>query len=138
MGEEHGHAHSHEEHSQGAQESKRGTMVLYGLLALRVTAMAYNPCVIGDISSQMSTMSVVISTRAAAPASASVPVSVGTSGPSASLDSLSAKVLPSGVPKTYGSELKVSYDQPVQSLPILAKLDDSISLESLGTAGKER
>ncbi len=142
MGEEHGHAHSHEEHTHAHEQAKHGTAVLYGLIALLVAVMAYNQSVLGDVSSQMATLSVVISTRAAAPVGNAPPSPAlggqGTAGSSASLEAIAAIVIPSGTPKTYGSELKVSYDQVVQSLPILAKLDDSISLESLGTQGKDR
>ena len=37
-------------------------------------------------------------------------------------------VIPRGIPAVYGSELGVSFEQPVQSLAILAPLDDSIQL----------
>ncbi len=38
-------------------------------------------------------------------------------------------IIPSGVPEIYGTELGISYDEPVAGLAVLKKLDTAISLE---------
>lgn len=47
-------------------------------------------------------------------------------GASSSVDELVGIVISQGVPDIYGEELGVSYDDPVQSLSILAQLDPSL------------
>ncbi|MEK6843094.1 MAG: hypothetical protein AABY04_01270, partial [Candidatus Micrarchaeota archaeon] len=40
------------------------------------------------------------------------------------LQAIANKVIPRGVPAIYGAELKVNFDDPVNSMNVLAKLDD--------------
>ena len=48
------------------------------------------------------------------------------------------KLIPSGTPKDYGAELTVSFDDPVPSLAVLAKLDRAIPTSSLTEEQKTR
>ncbi len=64
-------------------------------------------------------------TQPPATQSASQPISTGTS---TDLNALVAKVIPTGVPDVYGSELGISFDDPVKALGVLAKLDDGKGL----------
>jgi hypothetical protein len=47
-------------------------------------------------------------------------------------------LIPTGVPKDYGSEVGVSFDDPVTSLSILARLDRAVATSSLSADQKAR
>lgn len=48
------------------------------------------------------------------------------------------KLIPTGIPTDYGSEIGVSFDDPVSSLTVLAKLDRAIPTSGLTAEQKER
>jgi len=47
-------------------------------------------------------------------------------------------LIPTGVPKDYGSEVGVSFDDPVTSLTVLARLDRAVATNSLSAEQKTR
>ena len=54
----------------------------------------------------------------------SAPIQTASQSSQVSLESIAAKVIPTGVPKIYGAELGVTFADPVNSMAVLAKMDD--------------
>ncbi len=91
--------------------------VIYALVIATVAVMALNQYMIFSIGSAL----------AAAPKKTSGTASTGPGG-QLSLDEIVNTIIPKGVPPIYGSELGVSFDDPVGSLDKLASLDNQVSL----------
>jgi len=110
------HAHAHG-HASAAEEGRpRMLLALFLLTALSVAVMAFNQLQIVDVQYGMSRYSALAVAPAASDSQG------GASG--ASLQSLAAKVMPKGIPVVYGSELGVSYDDPVKAMAVLGPMDD--------------
>lgn len=105
-----------------SEHETKPSKTIYILVGLLVLVLAYNQL---QIAALAAFTPAVPSTTSAAPSAAS-------------LNALAQAIIPRGVPTIYGSELKVSYDEPVASLPILANLDNQITLSALGTDGTAR
>lgn len=94
-------------------------MAVYAGVALLVMVLAFNQYQISLLGAQLQLYS--------APALNAVgSVAQQPSSASASLQAVVDRVIPKGVPEVYGAELGVSYDQPVESLTILGKLDGDL------------
>lgn len=111
-------------HEHNEKEHERTSLAIYVALGLLVLILAFNQFQISSLSTQMSLYSAPVAAGAS-----SVTATSGTQAGSASQASLQAivnKVIPTGTPKVYGTELGVSYDKPVESLSILGKLDGDL------------
>lgn len=118
---EHEHNKIEHEHNKKAG-GEQITLGVYAAVAVLVLVLAFNQYQISSISNAVSLYS--------GPALSNVQLGTSTvaaNQPSqANLQALVDKVIPKGVPAVYGAELGVSYDQPVQSLTVLGKLDGDL------------
>jgi len=113
--------HEHHEHHEHAgkepSEAKAVPPVLITiLLVLAVLISGYNQMAINDISAKFSSGGLGSASLAATQTSA--PTLTGDPTQDAIV-----LVIPTGVPAVYGTELGVSFDDPIKSLDILAALD---------------
>lgn len=136
----HSHSGSSSSHSSNAVEGSGGFVngndrhlidyILFGLAALTILVLLFNQIQL----SQLSVLSTVgaVATASSSPAfsaSASPAAQPAAQISNAELQDLAKQVIPTGVPPVYGSELGVSFSDPVKSLDKLAALDDQIKLE---------
>ncbi len=101
--------------------------VLFILVGLVVAVTAYNQLQISDLNYGVAKFSALAVSASAAQAA---PQPAGTQASGTNLQALADKIIPKGVPKIYGAELKVSYDDPVAAMTVLAPLDDGTQLNS--------
>ncbi len=111
-----------EKQERGDGEKKQTPMLFYALAGALVLVLAFNQLQISAVAGALSEVNL----KTAGSQAGVVPQSAGKS--SISFDDVVAKVVPKGVPKIYGSELGISYDDPVKALPKLAAYDESIKL----------
>ena len=127
----HGHPeHAHHSPSDGGMKINANTLS-FALIIIVALVLAYNQMMIFGISSAFSSASAAISTGGNVPSgaipssSSSQPISTGGK---LSTDQLIAQLIPRGTP-AYGSEMGgVSFDTPVQSIPLMSKYDTGITL----------
>ncbi len=115
-------------HGYVADEGQpRMLLALFILTALSVAVMAFNQLQITDVQYGMARYSAaaVAGTVASAAGSAS---SAGGSG--GNVQAMMARIIPKGIPAIYGSELGVSYDDPVSAMKVMAPMDDGITLSA--------
>lgn len=114
--------------SDGKHEQHKGTdsLILYAVIFVAFALLAFNQYMIFQISGSLDNAK-------ASSASNQLGLGGGLSGGSGGAVALSQeevlnKIIPRGVPRVYGPELGVSFEDPVGSLPKLAALDKSITL----------
>lgn len=113
-----------EEHSKGAESGEHAksrdsgsmTKIIYALTFLLVLLMGFNQTLISGIAG---------GTLAAGGQSPLAAASPGLS--SAETQALVASTIPTGTP-AYGASAKVSFDNPVQSISVLAGYENSVAL----------
>ncbi|MBU1197464.1 hypothetical protein KJ765_03025 [Candidatus Micrarchaeota archaeon] len=140
--------HAHEEQKTFARHRENEVVfdmrvAHYALIVFIALVLAFNQYTINNINVQSVGVSGSIATLSAKLASApsrsientekTVQVADTTTQPITTageldLNALVAQVIPTGVPNKYGSELGVSFDDPVNSMNIMAKLDDGNAL----------
>ncbi|MBI4163392.1 MAG: hypothetical protein HY512_00900 [Candidatus Aenigmarchaeota archaeon] len=98
---------------------------LYVLLAFAIGMLAFNQYLILGSGSQttQTTGNFIVSQ----PVQSIQPAQQQSQASQAELQAVLDKVIPKGVPGVYGTELKVSFDDPVNSLDILANLDADLN-----------
>ncbi len=103
---------------------KKTNYLAYSLLVIVVAIMAFNQYMIFSISGGI------------VAGGSNTGSSVTVSG--SDIESIMAKVIPTGIPAVYGAELSVSFDEPIESLSIIGKLDRTIGLAGLSESQKQR
>ncbi|MBI5035818.1 hypothetical protein HZC09_00595 [Candidatus Micrarchaeota archaeon] len=127
-----GHAHKEHAHHAETVEKARWATAAFLLIGLIVIVTAYNQVQISDVGYGIAKLSAATTLAVSAPQQAKT-TAAGNGGSQlsqASIQALADEVIPKGVPRTYGTELKVSYDDPVAAMTIMAPLDDGTQLNS--------
>lgn len=122
--EEHGNEgaeHHGEVHHEHARPEGSGSMtkIIYGLMLVLVLLMGFNQMLISGIAGGAP------ATGGQSGATASAATSVDLS--SADTQALVASTIPTGTPE-YGASAKASFDNPVQSISVLAGYENSVTL----------
>lgn len=107
--------------------------MLYAVLGLLMVGLAFNQYQLGSLQAELANWKVpaaVAVASAGSASSASQGQAAGQPAASVNLEELANEVIPKGVPAVYGSELGVSYDEPVKAISIIAPLEQSTSLDS--------
>lgn len=124
-GDAHPHPHA-TAHGHSADEGKpRMLLALFILTALSVAVMAFNQLQITDVQYGMTRYSAAAVAGTVASVTGSAPSSGGSGG---NVQAMMARIIPKGIPAIYGSELGVSYDDPVSAMKVMAPMDDGITL----------
>jgi len=98
------------------------SLPVYAALALLVVVMAFNQYQISTLSNQI----MLYSAPALSAGGSAAQQPSSSAGSAVNLQAIVDRVIPTGVPDVYGSELGVSYDKPVESLTVLGKLDGDL------------
>ncbi len=101
-------------------ESKSGSIpkAVYVLIALAIGVIAFNQFMILSLSS----------VAASSAATATLAVGSEGAGSAVNVNALITQLVPRGVPRVYGPELGVSFEDPVNSMSKLAQFDGRIQL----------
>ncbi|HIH20650.1 MAG TPA: hypothetical protein VJI71_00405 [Candidatus Norongarragalinales archaeon] len=94
--------------------------LVYVAIAVLVMILAFNQYQLATVSSQISLYS---APRLSSPQGSGV----ASQASNINLQALADRVIPTGVPAVYGTELGVSYDDPVGSLTVLGLLDGDLN-----------
>ncbi len=133
---------NHEHHVEKKEEGI--PMMLYGLIIALVAVMAYNQVQISNLhnaqfeyltevsfSPQISN-SLNNNNGAETQQQTSQNIQTAAQGEPLTVEAIAEMVIPRGVPDIYGKELGVSFEDPVNSLAILASLDDGKPMADAG------
>src|SRR3989344_439719 len=101
-------------------ENRKNYNLVYVLLALAIVMLGFNQYQLLTVNTPKTASTGLLTGQAIA----------GVSQPQqsqADMQAVLAKVMPKGVPEVYGAELKVSFDDPVKSIDILANFDADLN-----------
>lgn len=128
---------AHSGHAGGKKEegmgSGGGSTMLYVVLGLLMAGLAFNQYQLGGLQAELANWkvpAVVVASAGSASSASQGQQAAGQPAASVNLEELASTVIPAGVPAVYGSELGVSYSEPVKAISIIAPLEQSTSLDS--------
>jgi hypothetical protein len=127
---------SYQPHPSKQVEPEQNSMkmiILFIMAGLVVALAAFNQIQMTDLKADINSLSFASAQNGAATVAKTAATTSTQNAPAqtisaAELNALAEKVIPRGVPPIYGAELGVSFDEPVQSLSILAAMDDPTKL----------